>query len=273
MPELPDLEVVKEFLGTALAGCTIVRAEVRLPIVVRDVVGEPAGAVLVGRQVRGVGRRGKFLWLELDGGLWLVVNPKLAGRLAWRELGQPPRAHTALVLDLSSGKALHYLDAKAMGQVYVTRARSDVPGFAGQGPDALDPELSAEAFAARLRTCRGEIKGVLTRQACVAGIGNAYADEILFRAGISPFRKRTRLSPGEVDRLYRAMREVLQEAVDDLRPRVGSQIDVELRDFLQVHGRGGAPCPRCGRAISELRARQRITSFCRQCQPGTLVRN
>ncbi len=273
MPELPDLEVVKEFLSTALVGCTIARAEVRLPIVVRDTVGSPAGAALVGREVRAVGRWGKFLWLELDDGLWLVINPKLAGRLAWREPGQEVRAHTALILGLSSNMELHYLDAKAMGQVYVTHARSDVPGFAGQGPDALDPALSAEVFAARLRGCRGEIKGVLTRQECVAGIGNAYADEILFRAGISPFRKRARLSASEVGRLYRAMRAVLQEAVDGLRPRVGSRIDVELRDMLQVHGRGGTPCPRCGRAISELRARQRVTSFCRQCQPGTLARN
>ncbi len=273
MPELPDLEVVKEFLSTALAGCTIVRAEVRLPIVVRDTVREQAGAALVGREVCAVGRWGKFLWLELDGGLSLVINPKLAGRLAWREAGQPPGAHTALVLGLSSGMELHYLDAKAMGQVYVVRARSDVPGFARQGPDALDPALTAEAFAARLRRHHGEIKGVLTRQECVAGIGNAYADEILFRAGISPFRKRSRLSAGEVEGLYRAMREVLQGAVDELRARVGSRIDVELRDFLQVHARGGTPCPRCGRAISELHARQRITSFCRQCQPGTLVCN
>lgn len=273
MPELPDLEVIREFLAVALPGHTIVRAEVRLPIVVRDTVGEPAGTALVGREVHGVGRWGKFLWLELDGGLWLVINPKLAGRLAWREAGEPPRAHTALVLGLSSAMELHYLDAKAMGQVYVTRARAEVPGYSTQGPDALDPTLSAEVFAARLRRHHGEIKGVLTRQEFVAGIGNAYADEIVFRARISPFRKRARLTAGEVDRLYLAMREVLQEAVDQLRPRVGSRIEVELRDALQVHGRGGEPCPRCGRTISELHARQRITSFCRQCQPGTLVRN
>lgn len=272
MPELPDLEVVKEFLLTALPGAMIVRAEVRRPIV-RDLLGNPPGAALAGRQITGVGRWGKFLWLDLAGGASLVINPKLAGRLALCEAAEPPRAQAALVMALSTGMALHYLDAKDMGQVYITSDRSAVPGLAGQGPDALDPSLSAEAFALRLRPYRGEIKGVLTTQACVAGIGNAYADEILFRARLSPFRKRTRLSSEEVSTLYQAMRDALEEAIGVLRQRVGSRIDVEVRDFLQVHGRGGEPCLRCGRAISELRARRRITSFCRQCQPGTLVGN
>ena len=273
MPELPDLEVVREFLSQALVGETVAQAEVRRPIVVRDLTGAPPGAGLPGRGVREVGRWGKYLWLDLGPDLWLAINPKLAGRLAWRDAGDPPQTHTALVLSFSSGRELRYLDSKDMGQVYITKSLADVPGFAGQGPDALDPSLTARVFAERLSRFRGEIKGVLVRQGAVAGIGNAYADEILFRAGISPFRKRPKLSTVEVDRLYGAMREVLQEAIVTLRKRVGSQIEVEVRDFLQVHGRGGEPCPRCGRRISELRARQRITSFCRGCQPGTLVRN
>ena len=272
MPELPDLEVVKEFLGGVLPGSAIVQAEVRRPIV-RDLLGSPPGAALAGREILNVGRWGKFLWLGLSGGVSLVINPKLAGRLALCEAGEPPGAHTALVLSLSSGKTLRYLDAKDMGQVYITPDRAAVPGLAAQGPDALDPSLSGDTFARRLRAFRGEIKNVLTTQEFVAGVGNAYADEILFRARLSPFRRRSRLSPEEVEGLYRAMRSVLEEAIGVLRGRVGSRIDIEVRDFLQVHGRGGQPCPRCGQAISELRARQRITSFCRRCQPGTLVRN
>lgn len=273
MPELPDLEVVKESLNRSLIGELVTGVEVRRPLVVRDLVGHPPGAALVGHNVRSVGRWGKFLWLELADDVWLVVNPKLAGRLAWRAPEEKPGAHTALALSLASGIELHYSDAKDMGQVYITPALERVPGFAGQGPDVLDPALTAEVFATRLRKYQGEIKGILTRQEYVAGIGNAYADEILFRAGISPFRRRARLSAGEAERLYRAMREVLLEAVAILRERVGDNIDVEVRDFLQVHRKGGEPCPRCGKPISELHARQRITSFCRQCQPGTLVRN
>ena len=272
MPELPDLEVVREFLSTVLPGAAVVQAEMRRPIV-RDLLGEPPGASLAGRQVVGVGRWGKFLWLDLSGGASLVVNPKLAGRFAWREAGEAARLRAALVLTLSTGMALSYLDAKDMGQVYVTADKSAVPGLASQGPDALDPALTAPAFGQRLRRYRGEIKGVLTRQEFVAGIGNAYADEILFRARLNPFLKCSRLSTDQVERLYQAMRSVLGEAIATLRGRVGSRIEVEVRDFLQVHGRGGEPCPRCGQAISELRARQRMTSFCRRCQPGTLVRN
>jgi formamidopyrimidine-DNA glycosylase len=273
MPELPDLEVVRQFLSAALVGPVITGVEVRRPLVLRDLVGEPPGAALAGRRVCEVGRLGKYLWLDLGLDLWVVVNPKLAGRLAWRAAGAAPQAHTAIVVGFSSGRELHYLDPKEMGQVYITPSLSQVPSFSSQGPDALDPALTAEVFAERLLRFRGEIKGVLTRQELVAGIGSACADEILFRARISPFRRRTHLSSVEMRQLYQAMREVLAEAVETLRQRVGSQIEVEVRDFLQVHGRGGQPCPRCGRLISELRARQRITSFCRGCQPGTLVRN
>jgi formamidopyrimidine-DNA glycosylase len=264
---------VLEFLGKTLPGLVVSRVEVRRPIVLRDLVGEPPGAALVGREVSEVGRYGKFLWIAFGADICLVINPKLAGRLAWRGDGDPSPGHTVLVLGFSAGRVLYYLDPKDMGQVYITGSASLVPGFAGQGPDALDPALTAAVFADRLRRFQGEIKGVLTRQALVAGVGNAYADEILFEAGISPFRRRARLSDAEVGRLYEALRTVLSGAVDVLRERVGDHIEEEVRDFLKVHGRGGQPCVRCGRPISELRARQRITSFCRGCQPGTLVRN
>lgn len=271
MPELPDLEVIREFLGRVLPGEVVAGARVTRPIVVRDLVSEGAAA-LVGRAVSGVGRWGKYLWIELSPDLFLTVNPKLAGRLAWYRTGERARARPALVVEFRNGMELQYLDAKDMGQVYITHRLDQVPGFADQGPDALDPSLTAEVFAAHLRRFRGEIKGVLTRQDLVAGIGNAYADEILYEAQISPYRKRTQLTDAEVERLYRSMRSVLCEAVAVLRGRVGERIDVEVRDHLRVHGRGGERCPRCGRLISEVRARQRITSFCRGCQPGTLVR-
>jgi ribosomal protein S13 len=118
---------------------------------------------------------------------------------------------------------------------------------------------------------RGEIKRVLARQSFVAGIGNAYADEICWRAGIYPFRRRSRLSDDEVERLYTAMRDALVEALETLRARVGDAIDKEVRDFLSVHGKAGQPCPRCGSAISEVKRERRATHFCRACQPGLLI--
>jgi formamidopyrimidine-DNA glycosylase len=166
---------------------------------------------------------------------------------------------------------LRYVDDKTMGKIYLTRDLELIPGFAAQGPEALDPELTLEAFQVRLQRRRGEIKGILTNQAFLAGIGNAYADEILFRAGLYPFRKRPSLSAEEVERLYHAMGSVLSEAIVTLRERMGDEIHIKVRDFLQVHGKGGSPCPRCGTIISEIRARNRLTNFCRTCQPGRMI--
>jgi formamidopyrimidine-DNA glycosylase len=170
-----------------------------------------------------------------------------------------------------AGTELRYHDARDMGKVYLVDDLAHVPTFAGLGPEATDPALTLEVFRQRLRRHPGEIKGLLANQAFVAGIGNAYADEICWRAGLYPFRRRPSLDEDEVARLYAAMRAVLCEAVDTLRARVGEDIHVEVRDFLAVHGRVGQPCPRCGSAISEVKRARKATHFCRTCQPGLMI--
>ncbi len=271
MPELPDLEVVRGFLEGHVIGHTIVAAEVVRPTVIRNLLGGDFAARLTGQRITAVRRHGKFLLFDLAAGDYVVLNPMLAGRLQYclPDAGRLPR--TYLVLTLDDGHELRYSDRRSMGKIYLTDDLARVPGFNELGPDALDPALTLEVFRERLRRFRGEIKGVLTRQSFVAGVGNAYADEILWQAGISPFRKRPQLSDEEVARLYEGMRQVLSEAIATLRPRVGADIHIEIRDFLQVHRRGGEPCPRCGSRISEISARKRITSFCRTCQPGGLI--
>jgi formamidopyrimidine-DNA glycosylase len=185
------------------------------------------------------------------------------------------------VIQLADGHELRYHDAKDMGKVYLTRDLDQVPTFAGLGPEPPggagisagpdQPELTLEGFRQRLRRHPGEIKGILTNQAFVAGIGNAYADEICWQAGLYPFRRRASLSDDEVARLYEAIETVLSAAIETLRPRVGEAIDVEIRDFLAVHGKAGGPCPRCGSTISKVTRERRTTNFCRQCQPGLLI--
>lgn len=271
MPELPDLEVIKEFLQGHIVGQEIAEAEVVRPIVVRNLAGGDFATCLMGQRVEQGHRRGKFLILTLDSGDYLVINPMLAGRLHYAPRRERRLRTTFVILHLADGMDLRYADAKTMGKVYLTDNLAEVPSFADLGPEALDPDLTLELFRERLRKYRGEIKGVLTRQSFVAGIGNAYADEICWQAGVYPFRKRPKLSGEEIERLYEAMREVLNEAIVILRERVGADIHVEIRDFLKVHGRGGQPCPRCGATISEIRARQRLTNFCRRCQPGSLI--
>jgi formamidopyrimidine-DNA glycosylase len=213
------------------------------------------------------------LLFRLASGDWLVINPMRSGRLRCRASDEKVGGKPFVVLRFADGTSLHYTDPNTMGKVYLTPALELVPTFAALGPEALEPELTPTAFAERLRRRRGEIKGVLANQTFVAGIGNAYADEILFRAGVYPFRKSPSLSEDEVFRIYQAMHAVLEEAVGVLRERVGGDIHIEIRDFLQVHGRGGQPCPRCGTPISRITARRRLTNFCRRCQPGTMLDN
>jgi formamidopyrimidine-DNA glycosylase len=216
------------------------------------------------------GRRGKFLLLELDGDMTLVINPMLAGPIRYGEKLPRPRVRDALVLGLSDGNELRYF-AVDMGKVYLARDLDQMPAFAGQGPEATDPTLTLDAFRERLRPYRSKVKGVLTNQSFVAGIGNAYADEILWSACLYPFRRRSDLSDVEIAQLYAAMRAVLGAAIATLRERVGEAIDVEVRGFLAVHGKAGQPCPRCSSPISEVKRQRMATHFCRTCQPGLLV--
>lgn len=275
MPELPDLTIVAEYLQRNIVGQVIVGTEMPRPTVLRDLTGEGLEGALTGRRFTDVQRRGKYLVLSLDNGpRHLVINPMLAGRLQHVRSRTRQGARTYVVLSLSDGRELRYTDARSMGKFYITDDPGLVPGLLKLGPDALDPDLTPELFIQRLRRYRTQIKSILCRQSFVAGVGNAYADEILFRAGIYPFRKRTEISETEMRRIYRALREVLTEAIEVLRERTGEDIgpEEEIRDFLQVHRRGGQPCPVCGTSISEITAQRRITSFCRRCQPGSLVR-
>ena len=261
MPEAPELQVAVEFLGERLPGQAITEAQVLKPSVVRS-LAEPLPSDAVGREFGAIARRGKFLLLSLTGGIQFVPAK------------QRVLKKTCVRFSLSEGNDLRYVDDRQMGQFYYVPDDlvETVPGLAEQGPDVLD-DFSFDDFKANLKGFSGEIKGVLTRGRVIAGIGNAYADEILFRAGVYPFKKRRALSDDELRRIHQCSREVVLDGVAQVRQRMGNQIDHKLRDFLAVHNKGGQPCPQCGNAITELRANQRITSYCRRCQPGMLLKN
>jgi formamidopyrimidine-DNA glycosylase len=218
-------------------------------------------------------RRGKFLIISFQAGpstLYLAINPKLTGRLQLAGPTDKRPAKTHVVFTFADGQQLRYRDQKQMGQLYLTHSLESVPDYAGLGPEAL--EISLDEFRERLKPFRGEIKGILTRSEFVAGIGNAYADEILWAARLHPYRKRTQLTGEEIVRLYAAMRTTLSEAIEKVRAGMGENIELEPRDFMAVHMKTGAPCPRCGTAISVISANERITNFCRSCQPGGLIK-
>jgi formamidopyrimidine-DNA glycosylase len=246
----------------------------------------------VGQTLRSVRRRGKLLIADLDRDR-IVFSPMLTGRfqLAAPEVALPSK--TAVVVGFGSRARrprdaakwttratwlpgddapaeIRYRDPTQMGKVYVLPAgvEREVPGFAAdeQGPEADDPALTPEVWRTRIRRHPGELKNLLRNQAFVAGIGNAYSDEILHAARLLPFRKRSSLAPDEIDALYQATRETLGDAIDVLRVRVPPTFEQQVRDFLRVHMKGGQPCPRCGTRITEVKPGGMVTSYCRGCQ-------
>jgi len=290
VPELPDLTVVAEAFQAALAGREIERVEALAPLAVRGTPAELTG--LVGQRIAGIRRRGKFLLVDLDRDR-IVVNPMLTGRFQLASPGQKLPTKTALVVGLggrhrgipSDASAwthsaswlptdmarveVRYRDPTQMGKVYLLPAALEraVPGLDDElGPDADDPALTIDEWRRRIRAHPGELKNLLKNQAFVAGIGNAYSDEILHAAALLPFRKRSSLAPEEVDGLYAATRVTLAGAVDVLRVRVPPTFETQVRDFLAVHGKGGTPCPRCGTRITEVKPGGFVTSYCRGCQ-------
>ena len=275
MPEAPDLAVIVEFLNRRVAGQAIVEARVARPLVLRSLATPDFEGDIVGKAFQGFSRRGKFLLAHLSGERLLVINPMLTGALQHCDPGERVAKRTFILLTLSGGRQLRYLDERQMGMVYyITLGQlPQVPRLMEQGPDVLDEPLTFDEFSGRLRRYPGEIKGVMTRGKVVSGIGNAYADEICFGAGLFPFRKRSSLSPDELHRLHEAIYRVPKEAVPILRERMGDAIHVKVRDFLKVHNKGGQPCPVCGHPLAEVTANQRITTYCRHCQPGMLVKN
>ena len=271
MPEAPELEVIREFLDREVVGSHVTAFEVLRPGVLRPMAGDPTD--LVGQPVEGVWRTGKFLGIDFTAGAALVVNPMLTGSFQYSEPSDRTYKKTCFIISLDTGRQLRYLDGRRMGRAYYVRSdrMADVPQLDSLGVDVLAPD-TFEDFTQRIRPFRGEIKGVITRGRVISGIGNAYVDEVLFEAKLYPFKKRTALSDEELRRVYEAARRVVREAVDEVRARMDGDIQLKPRDFLKVHNRGGQPCPRCGNKITEITANQRITSYCRRCQPGLLIK-
>lgn len=273
MPELPDLTVVAEELARRITGRVVREATAPTPILVR---ATPADlAALRGATTGEAYRRGKFLLigftLEDGGRRVLAANPMLAGRfwlLDGERARERVRARTGLRIRFSDGSELRYVDREMLGKVYLVDGDdlASIPGWTEMGPDADDPALTLEAFRQRIRRHPGELKPLLRNSRFVAGIGNAYSDEILWEARLAPFRRRSTLEPDEIDRLHEAMRSVLADATVRLRTLVPPDIETQHREFLKVHLKGGQPCPRCGRELRQIGGDE-ATTFCRTCQP------
>jgi formamidopyrimidine-DNA glycosylase len=227
-----------------------------------------------GRAVVGAGRHGKFLDVRFDGGLHLVIHLARAGWLHYREAFpstaplRPGKGPVALRVRLDDGSGFDLTEAGTQKKLaaYLVTDPAQVPGVAKLGPDALDADLAT--FAERMRSRRGQVKGVLTDQAVLAGVGNAYSDEILHAAKLSPFAITDRLTDDQLAALHSATRTVLGDAVRRSMGQRAAELKGEKRSGLKVHARTGLPCPVCGDAVREVSFADSSLQYCPTCQTG-----
>ncbi|MEV7612125.1 DNA-formamidopyrimidine glycosylase family protein [Streptomyces sp. NPDC089799] len=273
MPELPEVEALRDFLGEHLTGRVAVRV-LPLAVSVLKTYDPPLGA-LEGGTAGAVTRHGKFLALRI-GDLYLVTHLARAGWLQWRDAmpdrppkpgGKSPLA-LRVVLDDGSGFDLTEAGTRKRLAVYVVHDPTEVPGIARLGPDPLADGFDREAFAALLHGERRRIKGVLRDQSVIAGIGNAYSDEVLHVARLSPFKLASDLDEEAVTRLHQAVRDTLRDAVERSRGLAAGRLKAEKKTGMRVHGRAGEPCPVCGDTIREVSFADSALQYCPTCQTG-----
>ncbi|SMQ20875.1 DNA-(apurinic or apyrimidinic site) lyase /Formamidopyrimidine-DNA glycosylase [Streptomyces sp. Ag82_O1-12] len=273
MPELPEVEALKDFLTEHLVGHEIVRV---LPVAISVLkTYEPPLSALEGREVTAVRRYGKFLDLRTADGPHLVTHLARAGWLHWKDRlpdgpPRPGKGPLALRVALQTGAGFDLTEAGTQKRlaVYVVAAPQEVPGVARLGPDPLADDFDERRLAELLAGERRQLKGALRDQSLIAGVGNAYSDEILHAAKMSPFKLAASLSEEETGRLYAALRDTLTEAVERSRGVAAGRLKAEKKSGLRVHGRTGEPCPVCGDTIREVSFADSSLQYCPTCQTG-----
>lgn len=270
MPELPEVEALAAYLRQRAVGRRVERCEVAAIGALKTY--DPPTTAAVGLTVSGVGRFGKFLDVHLGDDLHLVTHLARAGWLHYRDGFtsalplKPGKGPIAIRVRLDDGSGFDLTEAgtrKSLAAYLVTDPQL-VPGIARLGPDAL--AVDADTFASRIRSQRAQIKGVLTDQETLAGVGNAYSDEILHAAKLSPFALANRLTDEQVTRLYAATRETLTDAVGRSVGQRAAELKGEKRAGLRVHARAGLPCPVCGDTVREVSFADSSLQYCPRCQ-------
>ena len=272
MPELPEVEALVDVLRERAVGRVVAAIDVVAFSVLKTY--DPPVNALAGLEVAGVQRHGKFLDLDVSG-LHCVIHLARAGWLRWRDEQptQPPRpgkGPLALRARLHEGSGFDLTEAgtKKRLAVYVVRDPAQIPGIARLGPDPLDDAFTADTLGELLAGSRQQVKGLLRDQSVVAGIGNAYSDEVLHAAGLSPFKIAGRLTAEEVATLYAAILATLRDAVERSRGLATGDVKAEKKSGLRVHGRTGQPCPVCGDTVREVSFSDSGLQYCPTCQTG-----
>jgi formamidopyrimidine-DNA glycosylase len=272
VPELPEVQALVDFLIDKAVGQVVARVDVASINVLKTF--DPPPTALGGLSVTGASRHGKFLDIDVDG-LHLVAHLSRAGWLHWRDqlpttLLKPGKGPIALRVHLANGSGFDLTEQGTQKRlaVYVVRDPQEVPGIARLGPDPLVDSYSLDDFRALLASDRSQIKGLLRDQSKLAGIGNAYSDEILHAAKLSPFKSAAKLDAEETEQLYTAMREVLGDAVRRAGGLAAGDLKAEKKLGMRVHGRAGQQCPVCGDVVREVSFADSSLDYCATCQTG-----
>ena len=272
MPELPDIVVYIEALEARIAGRRLDAVRIASPALLRTV--EPPLEECVGKRVIALRRLGKRIAIGLEDGYWLVLHLMIAGRLRWRPPGtKPPGRRGLATFDFPNGTLLlTEAGSKRRASLHVARGEAALEALHRNGLEILEATLPM--FRKALRSRNRTAKRALTDPSICSGIGNAYSDEILHRAGISPLALTGSLDDGELERLYVAAREVLAEWVDRLRADAGDRFPEKVtafREGMAIHGRYRQACPDCGCPVQRIRYASNETNYCAQCQTGGKV--
>ena len=272
MPELPEVDALVGFLRERAVGRAISSATVAAISALKTF--DPPLQQLAGRTIDAASRHGKFVDLEA-GGLHLVFHLARAGWLRWydelpKTVIRPGKSPIALRVRLDDGSGFDLTEAgtKKSLAVYVVGDPSEVPGIARLGPDPTAPDFSLDDFAEILAGRRTQVKGLLRDQSVFAGVGNAYSDEILHNARMSPYALAAKLTPDDVERLYHAMRDTLDDAIAAAAGRRPDELKDSKRTRMQVHGRTGEACPVCGDIVREVIFADSTFQYCPTCQTG-----
>jgi formamidopyrimidine-DNA glycosylase len=272
VPELPEVEALAAYLRERAVGHTVQRFEVSSFSALKTY--DPPASALTGTTITDAGRHGKFLDVTFDGTLHLVVHLARAGWLQYRDAFKSPAplkpgsGPIAIRVRLDDGSGFDLTEAGTQKSLaaYLVRDPAEVPGVARLGPDAL--AVSRDEFAERIRGRNGQLKGVLTDQEVLAGIGNAYSDEILHVAKMSPFALTAKLTDDQITTLYEATRQVETDAVARSVGQRAAELKGEKRAGLRVHARTGLPCPVCGDTVREVSFADKSLQYCPTCQTG-----
>jgi formamidopyrimidine-DNA glycosylase len=281
MPELPEVETLARDLRAAVAGRAIAEAWVSpgAPRLVQEMPVDLFCAGLRGRRIEGTARRGKFLLIALDRGLWWIVHRRMSGNFLHREQSAPDEAYLRARFRLNDGSELRFIDLRKFGTMWLVD--DPAPVLAGLGPEPLDASFTDGVLAATLAKRSAPVKAVLLDQAAIAGIGNLYADEALHYARIHPVRPANKLKPDEIARLREGIVRALEQGLRNLGTSIGHEdgAQISLRDhvnlsgepggnqeYVVAYGREGEPCRTCGSAIERLKIGNRSAHYCPRCQ-------